>query len=68
VFRRRKERMIYHLGCVLENMGKKDESVEQFKTDLRSGYRYRDRAAKVDAYYSGRAKRTLNPFSQRVPD
>jgi len=51
VFDDEKKELIYHLGCVLENMGKKEEAFEQFKLIYEVDISYRDVAAKVDAYY-----------------
>jgi tetratricopeptide (TPR) repeat protein len=53
VFDDEKKELIYHLGCVLENMGKKEEAVEQFKLIYETDIGYKDVAAKVDAYYAG---------------
>jgi tetratricopeptide (TPR) repeat protein len=47
-----KKELIYNLGCVLENMGRKEEAVEQLKLIYEVDIGYRDVAAKVDAYYS----------------
>jgi tetratricopeptide (TPR) repeat protein len=47
-----KKDLIYHLGCVLEKMGKKAEAIEQFLQIYESDVNYRDVAAKVDAHYS----------------
>ncbi|MBI3880684.1 MAG: tetratricopeptide repeat protein [Verrucomicrobia bacterium] len=49
-----KKDLIYNYGCVLEKMGKADEAIEQFKLIYEADIGYRDVAAKVDAYYSGR--------------
>jgi len=38
---------------VLENMGKKEEAVEQFKILYEMDISYKDVAAKVDAFYAG---------------
>ena len=48
-----KKELHYILGCVLENMGKKEEAVEQFKIIYEVDIGYQDVAAKVDAYYAG---------------
>jgi tetratricopeptide (TPR) repeat protein len=48
-----KKELIYNLGCVYENMGKKEEAVGQFKQIYEVDIGYRDVAAKVDAYYAG---------------
>jgi len=52
VFDDEKKELIYNLGVVLENMGKKEEAIEQFKQIYESDIGYRDVAAKVDAYYA----------------
>jgi tetratricopeptide (TPR) repeat protein len=49
-----KKDLIYHLGCVLERMGKADDAVEQFKLIYENDIRYRDVAARVDAYYASK--------------
>ncbi|MDE3068929.1 MAG: hypothetical protein KGJ60_15455 [Verrucomicrobiota bacterium] len=54
VFDDEKRDLIYHLGCVLDEMGKKEEAVEQFKLIYEIDIGYRDVAAKVDAFYAGR--------------
>ena len=41
----------YQLGCVLEVIGKKEESIEQFKQIYERDIDYRDVADRVDAYY-----------------
>lgn len=51
-FDEEKKDLIYQLGCVLENMGKKDEAFEQFKIIYATDINYRDVGAKVDAYYA----------------
>ena len=53
VFDDEKKELVYHLGSVLETMGKKEEAIEQFKLIYESDIGYRDVAAKVDAYYAG---------------
>jgi tetratricopeptide (TPR) repeat protein len=47
-----KKDLIYHLGCVLEKMGKKSEAIEQFLQIYETDISYRDVAAKVDAHYA----------------
>jgi tetratricopeptide (TPR) repeat protein len=47
-----KKDLIYNLGCVLETMGKKAESIEQFLQIYESDMSYRDVAAKIDAHYA----------------
>ena len=46
-----KKELIYQLGSILEKMGKKEESIEQFKQIYEIDIGYKDVAAKVDAYY-----------------
>lgn len=53
VFDDEKKELLYNLGSVLENMGKKEEAIEQFKQIYETDIGYRDVAAKVDAYYAG---------------
>jgi tetratricopeptide (TPR) repeat protein len=53
VFDDEKKELVYNLGVVLENMGKREEAVEQFKLIYESDIGYKDVAAKVDAYYAG---------------
>jgi tetratricopeptide (TPR) repeat protein len=48
-----KKELIYNLGLVLENMGKKEEAIEQFKIIYEIDIGYKDVAAKVEGYYSG---------------
>jgi len=48
-----KKELIYNLGCVFENMGKKEDAIEQFKLIYKVDTSYRDVEAKVDAFYSG---------------
>jgi tetratricopeptide (TPR) repeat protein len=48
-----KKDLLYNLGCVLENMNKKEEAIEQFKQIYEIDAAYRDVSAKVEAYYSG---------------
>jgi predicted Zn-dependent protease len=52
VFDDEKKDLTYNLGCVLENMGKKEEAIEQFKLIYEMDIGYKDVAAKVDAYYA----------------
>jgi tetratricopeptide (TPR) repeat protein len=54
VFDEEKKELVYRLGCVLEKSGKKEEAIEQFKQIYETDIGYRDVAAKVDAYYSGK--------------
>ena len=53
VFDDEKKELIYNLGCVLENLGKKEDAIEQFKIIYKADTSYRDVEAKVDAYYAG---------------
>lgn len=53
VFDDEKKELIYNLGCVLENMNKKDEAIEQFKLIYELDAGYKDVSAKVEAFYSG---------------
>ena len=53
VFNEEKKDLVYNLGCVLENMGKKEEAIEQFKLIYEMDIAYKDVAAKVDAFYAG---------------
>ena len=52
-FDEEKKDLIYHLGCVLEKMGKKAEAIEQFLIIYETDVSYRDVGAKVDAHYAG---------------
>jgi tetratricopeptide (TPR) repeat protein len=54
IFDDEKKDLVYHLGCVLDDMGKKEEAVEQFKLIYEMDIGYRDVAAKVDAYYAAK--------------
>lgn len=53
VFDEEKKELTYNLGCVLEDMGKKEDAIEQFKIIYKVDTSYRDVEAKVDAYYAG---------------
>ena len=53
VFDEEKKDLIYNLGCVLENSGKKTEAFEQFLLIWETDAGYKDVAAKVDAYQAG---------------
>ncbi len=53
VFDDEKKDLVYNLGCVLENMGKKEEAIEQLKLIYEMDIGYKDVAAKVDAFYAG---------------
>ena len=52
VFDEEKKELTYHLGSVLESMGKKEEAIEQFKLIYELDISYKDVAAKVDAFYA----------------
>ncbi len=47
-----KKDLIYNLGLVLEQMGKREDALEQFKLIYEIDIGYRDVAARVDAYYA----------------
>jgi tetratricopeptide (TPR) repeat protein len=53
VFDEEKKDLVYNLGCVLDETGKKEEAVEQFKLIYEMDIGYKDVAAKVDAFYPG---------------
>ncbi len=53
VFDEEKKELIYNLGCVLENMGKKEDAIEQFKIIYKVDMSFRDLEAKMDAYLKG---------------
>ena len=46
-----KKEMVYHLGCVYEEIGKMAEAMEQFKSIYEVDIGYRDVAAKVESEY-----------------
>ncbi len=46
-----KKEMVYHLGCVYEEIGKMTEAMEQFKSIYEVDIGYRDVAAKVESGY-----------------
>ena len=52
-FDEEKKNLIYNLGCVFEEMGKKAEANEQFVQIWEMDASYKDVAAKVDAYIAG---------------
>jgi len=52
VFDEEKKELIYNLGCVLQDMGKGAEALEQLKQIYEVDIGYRDVAAKVDAFYA----------------
>jgi len=43
--------MVYHLGCVYEEIGKIAEAMEQFKSIYEVDIAYRDVATKVESGY-----------------
>ncbi|MDB6023357.1 MAG: Tetratricopeptide domain protein, partial [Pedosphaera sp.] len=51
-FDEEKKDLIYTLGCVFEKMGKKDESIEQFKLIYETDMSYRDVAKRVEDHYA----------------
>jgi hypothetical protein len=51
VFDEEKKDFVYSLGCMLENMGKKEEAFEQFKLVYEIDAGYKDVTAKVEGYY-----------------
>lgn len=51
IFDDEKKEMTYNLGTVFENMGKKDDAIEQFKLIYEVDSGYKDVAAKVEASY-----------------
>lgn len=54
-FDEEKKEMIYALGLVLDKMGKKEESIDQFKQIYEVDSGYKDVADRVEKYYSGGA-------------
>jgi tetratricopeptide (TPR) repeat protein len=54
-FDEEKKDMIYALGVVLEKMGKKEESMDQFKQIYEVDSGYKDVAKRVEDFYSGGA-------------
>jgi len=53
VFDDEKKELTYQLGCTYEQMGKRQEAMEQFTTIYETDIGYKDVAAKVDSFYSG---------------
>jgi tetratricopeptide (TPR) repeat protein len=45
--------ILYGLGLALDKMGKKEESIEQFKHIMEVDFGYKDVAARVDAFHAG---------------
>jgi tetratricopeptide (TPR) repeat protein len=52
VFDEEKKELLYQLGCALEQLGRKQEAIEQFKLIYKADIAYKDVAARVDAYYA----------------
>ncbi|MCX8091479.1 MAG: tetratricopeptide repeat protein [Verrucomicrobiae bacterium] len=52
VFDEEKKELLYQLGCALEQLGRKQEAIEQFKIIYKADIGYKDVAARVDAYYA----------------
>lgn len=46
-----KKEVVYNLGCVLEQMGKKAEALEEFKKIYEVDYQYKDVAERVERSY-----------------
>jgi tetratricopeptide (TPR) repeat protein len=46
-----KKELIYNLGCILEESGKKDEALAEFKKIYEVDYQYRDVAQRVESSY-----------------
>jgi tetratricopeptide (TPR) repeat protein len=53
VFDDEKKDLVHTLGVILEKMGKKDESMEQFKAIYEIDSGYRDVGKRVEDYYAG---------------
>jgi len=53
VFDEEKKEMIYALGIVLGKMGKKEESIDQFKLIYEADSGYKDVAERVERHYGG---------------
>jgi len=53
VFDDEKKELVYNLGCMFENMGKKEEAIEQFKIIYEMDAGYKDVNARVEAHYAG---------------
>lgn len=52
VFDEEKKELHYCLGCALDNMGRKEEAIDQFKRIYETDIGYKDVAARVDAFYA----------------
>ena len=50
-----KKEVIYNLGCVLDEAGKSNEALEQFKIIYEVDYQYRDVAERVESSYDSAA-------------
>lgn len=55
VFDDEKMELVYHLGLALEEMGRAEEAIDQFKTIYEADISYRDVGERVDAYYARQA-------------
>jgi len=55
VFDDEKKELTYNLGAVLESMGKKEDSIEQFKLIYEVDSGYKDVGPRVEAYYASKA-------------
>jgi len=51
-FDEERKELLYTYGCLLEKMGKTEESMDQFKSIYEVDVSYSDVAARVDAYYA----------------
>jgi hypothetical protein len=52
VFDEEKKDLVYTLGCVFEKMGRKDESIEQFKLIYENDMSYKGVAKRVENHYA----------------
>ncbi len=55
LFDEEKKELLYVYGCVLGDLGKKEEAFEQFKLIYEVDASYKDVSAKIDAYYAGQS-------------
>ena len=53
MFDEEKKELIYNLGVMFEQMGKKEEAIEQFKVIYKDDSSYRDVDARMEKYLSG---------------
>ncbi len=53
-----KKELIYHLGSVLESLGRKEEAIEQYKIIYEVDIGFKDVSEKVEKYYSGGSETT----------